>query len=88
MTTDGSDTGATDESRPMVECSKCEMDVPAGEFCGWCGDQLDESKRKGPKWFAELGPANSGGTVIFSVSGHVAKGGNFELPMGVVSDSV
>jgi len=50
MTTDGSDTGATDESRPMVECSTCEMDVPAGEFCGWCGDQLDESKRKGPKW--------------------------------------
>jgi NADH-quinone oxidoreductase subunit F len=39
--------------------------------------------RKGPKWFAELGPANSGGTVIFSVSGHVAKAGNFELPMGV-----
>ena len=39
--------------------------------------------RKGPKWFAELGPANSGGTVIFSVSGHVSKAGNFELPMGV-----
>src|SRR6185437_7432953 len=39
--------------------------------------------RKGPKWFAELGPANSGGTVIFSISGHVAKAGNFELPMGV-----
>jgi NADH-quinone oxidoreductase subunit F len=39
--------------------------------------------RKGPKWFAELGPANSGGTVIFSVSGHVARAGNFELPMGV-----
>ena len=27
--------------------------------------------RKGPKWFAELGVANSGGTLIFSVSGHV-----------------
>ena len=39
--------------------------------------------RKGPAWFAALGPANSGGTVIFSVSGHVEKGGNFELPMGV-----
>ncbi|MCP5144305.1 MAG: NADH-quinone oxidoreductase subunit NuoF [Gammaproteobacteria bacterium] len=39
--------------------------------------------RKGPKWFADLGPANSGGTVIFSVSGHVEKPGNFELPMGV-----
>ena len=39
--------------------------------------------RKGPEWFASLGPANSGGTVIFSVSGHVAKPGNFELPLGV-----
>jgi NADH-quinone oxidoreductase subunit F len=39
--------------------------------------------RKGPAWFAGLGPANSGGTVIFSISGHVAKAGNFELPMGV-----
>jgi NADH-quinone oxidoreductase subunit F len=39
--------------------------------------------RKGPQWFASLGPANSGGTVIFSVSGHVAKAGNFELPLGV-----
>ena len=38
--------------------------------------------RKGPQWFAALGPANSGGTVIFSVSGHVAKPGNFELPLG------
>jgi NADH-quinone oxidoreductase subunit F len=39
--------------------------------------------RKGPQWFAELGPKNSGGTVIFSVSGHVQKAGNFEVPMGI-----
>ncbi|MGB6488232.1 MAG: NADH-quinone oxidoreductase subunit NuoF [Steroidobacteraceae bacterium] len=39
--------------------------------------------RKGPQWFASLGPANSGGTVIYSVSGHVAKPGNFELPLGI-----
>jgi NADH-quinone oxidoreductase subunit F len=39
--------------------------------------------RKGPQWFAELGPKNSGGTVIFSVSGHVAKAGNFEVPLGI-----
>ncbi len=39
--------------------------------------------RKGPEWFAALGPQNSGGTVIFSVSGHVEKPGNYELPMGV-----
>jgi NADH-quinone oxidoreductase subunit F len=39
--------------------------------------------RKGAAWFAALGPANSGGTVIFSVSGHVAKPGNFEVPLGI-----
>jgi NADH-quinone oxidoreductase subunit F len=39
--------------------------------------------RKGAAWFAGLGPPNSGGTVIFSVSGHVAKAGNFEVPMGI-----
>ncbi len=39
--------------------------------------------RKGPDWFAKLGVANAGGTVIFSVSGHVAMPGNYELPLGV-----
>ncbi len=39
--------------------------------------------RKGAKWFAELGVANAGGTAIFSVSGHVARPGNYELAMGI-----
>jgi NADH-quinone oxidoreductase subunit F len=39
--------------------------------------------RKGAQWFAALGPPNSGGTAIFSVSGHVANAGNFELPLGI-----
>ena len=39
--------------------------------------------RKGPEWFAKLGTTNAGGTVIFSVSGHVAKPGNYELPLGI-----
>jgi NADH-quinone oxidoreductase subunit F len=39
--------------------------------------------RKGAAWFAGLGPPNSGGTVIFSVTGHVAKAGNFEVPLGI-----
>lgn len=39
--------------------------------------------RRGPKWFADLGPEGSGGTAIFSVSGHVERPGNFELPMGI-----
>jgi len=39
--------------------------------------------RKGAKWFAALGPDGSGGTMIFSVSGHVNRPGNYELPLGV-----
>ena len=38
---------------------------------------------KGSKWFADLGKPNNGGTKIFSVSGHVAKPGNFEVPLGI-----
>ncbi len=38
--------------------------------------------RKGAEWFAEIGKPNNGGTKIFSVSGHVQKPGNFEVPMG------
>ena len=38
--------------------------------------------RRGPEWFAGLGKPNNGGTKIFSVSGHVNKPGNFEVPMG------
>lgn len=39
--------------------------------------------RNGGKWFADLGPENSGGTALFSISGHVEKPGNYELPMGI-----
>ncbi|QBR83214.1 NADH-quinone oxidoreductase subunit NuoF [Legionella israelensis] len=37
---------------------------------------------KGGKWFLELGKPNNGGAKCFSVSGHVNKPGNFEIPMG------
>jgi NADH-quinone oxidoreductase subunit F len=39
--------------------------------------------RNGAAWFAGLGPEGSGGTALFSVSGHVEKPGNYELPMGM-----
>ena len=39
--------------------------------------------RHGAKWFADQGVPNSGGTVIFSVSGHVNRPGNYELPLGI-----
>ncbi len=39
--------------------------------------------QNGPEWFARLGVTNSGGTAIFSVTGHVNKPGNYELPLGI-----
>ncbi len=39
--------------------------------------------RNGPAWFAELGVEGSGGTAIFSVSGHVEKPGNYEVGLGI-----
>jgi NADH-quinone oxidoreductase subunit F len=36
----------------------------------------------GGQKFAELGVPNSGGIKLFSISGHVNKPGNFEVPMG------
>lgn len=38
---------------------------------------------KGAEWFLNLGKPNNGGVKIFSVSGHVNKPGNFEVPMGI-----
>ena len=37
---------------------------------------------KGGKWHLELGKPNNGGCKIFSVSGHVNKPGNYEVPLG------
>ncbi len=37
----------------------------------------------GAEWYANLGRPKSTGTKIFSLSGHVKKPGNYELPMGV-----
>ena len=38
--------------------------------------------RNGPDWFKNLGTDGSGGTKIFSVSGHVKRPGNFEVTLG------
>jgi len=37
---------------------------------------------KGAEWFLNLGKPNNGGTKIFSVTGHVNKPGNYEIPLG------
>jgi len=37
---------------------------------------------KGAEWFLGLGKPNNGGCKIFSVTGHVNKPGNYEIPLG------
>lgn len=39
--------------------------------------------RNGAEWFLALGKPNNGGVKCFSVSGHVANPGNFEVPLGI-----
>jgi len=38
--------------------------------------------RNGAQWFADLGIPNNGGVKCFSMSGHLNKPGNFEIPLG------
>ncbi len=37
----------------------------------------------GPEWFAGIGTEESTGPKIFSVSGHINRPGNYELPLGI-----
>jgi NADH-quinone oxidoreductase subunit F len=39
--------------------------------------------QNGGEWYAHIGMPKSTGTKIFSLSGHVNKPGNYELPMGI-----
>ena len=38
--------------------------------------------RNGAQWFLDLGKPNNGGAKVFSVSGHVARPGNYEIRLG------
>ncbi|MEE7567114.1 NADH-quinone oxidoreductase subunit F, partial [Xanthomonas sp. Kuri4-3] len=44
--------------------------------------------RNGPEWFLGLSKTKNGGPKIFSVSGCVQKGGNFEVPLGTTFDEL
>ncbi len=39
--------------------------------------------RNGAEWFLNIGKPNNGGPKCFSVSGHVRRPGNYELPLGI-----
>jgi hypothetical protein len=41
----------SDQGTPAtMECRVCQTDVPAGEFCGLCGDYLTPHRGNGPSW--------------------------------------
>jgi protein-S-isoprenylcysteine O-methyltransferase Ste14 len=40
----------TADAPDTMECRVCRTDVPAGEFCGLCGDHLVERRGNGPSW--------------------------------------
>ena len=44
--------------------------------------------QNGADWFSSFGTEKSPGTIIFSVSGHVNKPGNYELPLGISFDEL
>lgn len=48
-----SDTDTGPDEVPRVECAVCEVDVPAGAFCGLCGGHLTPKPRRGPKWLRQ-----------------------------------
>ncbi len=39
-----------DGAPAMMECRVCQTEVPAGEFCGLCGDHLTPKAGSGPSW--------------------------------------
>ncbi|BBY64179.1 zinc ribbon domain-containing protein [Mycolicibacterium helvum] len=47
-------TPADDDEVPTMECSVCQIDVPAGAFCGYCGGHLASEPSRGPRWLRTL----------------------------------
>jgi hypothetical protein len=43
-----------DDDVPMMECGVCQIDVPAGAFCGYCGAHLASEPPRGPRWLRAL----------------------------------
>lgn len=42
-----------DDDVPTMECQVCQMDVPAGAFCGYCGGHLESEDKRGPRWLRQ-----------------------------------
>jgi hypothetical protein len=85
-----SDDAVTDSPAPgMVECAVCELDVPAGEFCGYCGSHLTEHRHKGPRWLRMKSFSASSGehlltpNVVSSLFPHLPAGSRMSFLLGL-----
>jgi rRNA maturation endonuclease Nob1 len=83
------DDKTTDDDRPTMECSVCQTDVPAGEFCGLCGCHLKEQPGNGPEWLRWRAFSASPGENLFtpnivsSLFPHLASGSRTPFLLGL-----
>ena len=89
----GEETGLLDSTRRQKGLSPLQTTVPGANGAWGRPTTVNNTEtlasvptimRKGAEWFMKLGKdEKNGGTKIFSVTGHVAKPGNFEVPLGI-----
>lgn len=56
------------EDRPVMECGVCQLDVPAGEYCGLCGAPLSQHQHDGPNWLRARSFSAAPGERLFRLS--------------------
>ncbi|MDR3661132.1 MAG: zinc ribbon domain-containing protein, partial [Mycobacterium sp.] len=59
---------ATLENPSMMECEVCQLDVPAGEYCGLCGAPLSQHRHDGPHWLRARSFSAAPGQHLFQLS--------------------
>ncbi|MCV7225494.1 zinc ribbon domain-containing protein [Mycolicibacterium komossense] len=65
MSTEDESRDGQDPEVPVTECRVCQVDVPAGEYCGLCGVPLTEHDHDGPTWLRMRAFATSPGENLF-----------------------
>jgi hypothetical protein len=89
MSTDDTNVPTTDDERPTMECSVCQTDVPAGDFCGLCGCHLKEQPGNGPEWLRIRAFSASPGehllrpNIVSSLFPHLASGSRTPFMLGL-----
>jgi hypothetical protein len=59
---------STENEVPTAECRICQVDVPAGEYCGLCGCHLTPRPGEGPDWLRMRDYGAAPGEHLFQLS--------------------